>query len=62
MAQKKSKSHLQSIKQRGDESLRQYLIRFTVEANQVENYTDNDAIMAITEGTRESDFVKSIVD
>ena len=61
VAQKKSKSHLWSIRQRNDETLRKYLARFNEEASQVERYTDNDAIMAITEGVRESDFLKSIV-
>ena len=61
VAQKKSKTHLLSIRQGRDETLRQYLARFTEESHKVEGFDDKDDIMAITEGVRTSDFLKSIV-
>ena len=41
--------------------MRQYLARFTEESHKVEGFDDKDAITAITEGARTSDFLKSIV-
>ena len=61
VAQKKSKTYLLSIRQGRDETLRQYLARFTKESHKVEGFDDKDAIMAITEGARTSDVLKSIV-
>ena len=61
MAQKKSKTHLLSIRQGRDETLRQYLARFTEESHKVEGFDDKDAITAITEGVHTSDFLKTIV-
>ena len=61
VAQKKSKTYLMSIRQGRDETLRQYLARFTEESHKVEGFNDKDAITAITEGARKSDFLKSIV-
>ena len=61
MAQKKSKTYLLSIRQESGETLRQYLAHFTEESQKVEGVDGNDAITAITEGARTSDFLKSIV-
>ena len=61
VVQKKSKTYLLSIRQEGDETLRQYLTRFTEESNKVEGFDDKNAITAITEGARTSDLLKSIV-
>ena len=61
VAQNKSKTYHLSIRQGRDEILRQYLARFTEESHKVEVFDDKDAIAAITEGARTSDFLKSIV-
>ena len=61
MVQKKTKMYLWSIRQEDGESLRRYLARFTEESNKVDRFDDKDAITAITEGLRTSDFLKSIV-
>ena len=48
-------------KQESGESLRRYLVRFTEESNKVDRFDDGDAIAAIIEGLRTSDFLKSVV-
>ena len=50
-----------TIRQESGEMLRKYLARFTEESHKVEGFDDKDAISAITEGARTSDFLKSIV-
>ena len=61
MVQKKTKMYLWSIRQENNESLRQYLTRFTAESNKVDRFDDGDAITAIIEGLRTGDFLKSVV-
>ena len=61
VAQKNLKTYLLSIRQGRDETLRQYLARFTEESDKVEGFDNKDAITAVTEGARTSDFLKSIV-
>ena len=61
MVQKKTKMYLWSIRQESGESLRRYLARFTEESNKVDRFDDSDAIAAIIEGLRTSDFLKSVV-
>ena len=53
--------YLWSIQQESSESLRKYLNRFTEESNKVDGFDDGDAIAAIIEGLRMSDFLKSLV-
>ena len=61
MVQKKTKLDLWSIRQENNESLRQYLTRFTAESNKVDRFDDGDAITAIIEGLCTGDFLKSVV-
>ena len=62
MVQKKTKMYSWLIRQENNESLRQYLTRFTAESNKVDRFDDSDAITAIIEGLRIGDFLKSVVD
>ena len=61
MVQKKTKMYLWSIRQENNESLRQYLTRFTAESNKVDRFHDSDAITAIIEDLRTGDLLKSVI-
>ena len=61
MVQKKTMMYLWSIRQESDESLIKYLVRFTKKLNKVDRFDNGDAIAAIIEGLRTSDFLKSVV-
>lgn len=52
--------YLLSIRQEDDESLRNYLARFTEVSSKVDQFDDGDAIAAIIEGLHTSDFLKTI--
>ena len=53
--------YILSIRQDSGDTLRQYLVRFIEESYKVEGFDEKDAITAITEGARTSNFLKSIV-
>jgi hypothetical protein len=61
MVHKKIKMYLSLIRQENNESLRQYLTRFTAESNKVDRFDNSDAITSIIEGLRTGEFLKSVV-
>ena len=58
---KLGKNHLRTIKQRKNESLREYLSRFTEESNKVDRFEDGDAISVILDGLQLGGFLDSII-
>ena len=58
---KKDKTHLWSLKQGKDETLKKYIDRFSEGMNLVEDFTDNDILSALREGLQEGELLTSII-
>ena len=58
---KNDKTHLWSLKQGNNESLKSYIRRFTKEINTVERFTDRDVITALREGLQEGELLRSMI-
>lgn len=58
--QKKPSTHLLSITQRADESLKDYVVHFNADAVQVEGYSDGVALIAIMAGLKLEKFLWSL--
>lgn len=53
---KKLSTHLLLVSQHKDESLRDYVVRFNIEAIQVEGYSDGVVLMAMIVGLKHGKF------
>ena len=60
-ARKNDKTYLWSLKQEKNESLKDYIRRFTKEINTLEKFTDGDAIAALREGLQEGELLRSMI-
>ena len=58
---KNDKTYLWSLKQGKNESLKDYVRRFTKEINTLEKFTDGDAIAALREGLQEGELLRSMI-
>ena len=58
---KKDKTHLWSLKQEKDETLKKYIDRFSEGMNLVDEFTDNDVLSALREGLQEGELLTSII-
>ena len=58
---KKDKTHLLSLKQGNDESLKKYIDRFSEGMNLIDKFTDSDVLSALREGLQEGELLTSII-
>ena len=58
---KKDKTHLWSLKQGKDESLKKYIDRFSEGMNLIDEFTDSDVLSALREGLQEGELLTSII-
>ena len=58
---KKDKTHLWSLKQGKDETLKKYIDRFSEGMNLVDEFTDTDVLSALREGLQEGELLTSII-
>ena len=57
---KKPATHLLTVRQKSDESLRNYVVRFNSEALKVEGYSDDIALTAVMAGLKDEKFLWSL--